>query len=127
MSYAELQEKMNEVQKKLFDPDIEEKESEALNIEYEKLVTELESTNEFKAEKAAEEKAWRDENIPLNAYDNYHFYAKCPFLSFISLFTLIFLTSQCCPPKSPCRISLLPTTEEDCCPEEKNRIEILRL
>jgi len=66
MSYKEIQEKMEEIQKKLFDPDIEERESEALNIEYEKLVTELESTKEYQAEQAAVIQQWKDENIPLN-------------------------------------------------------------
>jgi len=42
------------------------KESEALNIEYEKLVTELESTKEYIEEQAAILKQWRDENTPLN-------------------------------------------------------------
>jgi len=66
MSYTEIQAKMEEIQRKLFDENIEERESEALNIEYEKLVTELESTKEYQAEQAATEKAWRDENLPLN-------------------------------------------------------------
>jgi len=50
----------------LFDPDIEERESEALNIEYEKLITELESTKEYQAEQAAVVQQWKDENGPLN-------------------------------------------------------------
>jgi len=66
MTYKEIQEKMEEIQKKLFDPDIEERESEALNIEYEKLVTELESTKEYQAEQAAAIQKWKDENLPLN-------------------------------------------------------------
>jgi len=66
MSYKEIQAKMEEVQIKLFDENIEERESEALNIEYEKLVTELESTKEYQAEQAAIVQAWKDENNPLN-------------------------------------------------------------
>jgi len=66
MSYKEIQAKMEEIQIKLFDENIEERESEALNIEYEKLVTELESTKEYQAEQAAIVQAWKDENIPLN-------------------------------------------------------------
>jgi len=66
LSYAEIQEKMAEIQKKLFDPDIEERESEALNIEYEKLITELESTDEYKKEQDNAVKKWAEENLPLN-------------------------------------------------------------
>jgi len=66
MTYAELQAKMEEIQTKLFDPNIDDRESEALNIEYEKLVTELESTKEYQAEQAAEIQKWKDENLPLN-------------------------------------------------------------
>jgi len=50
----------------LFDPDIEERESEALNIEYEKLITELESTAEYKKEQDDIVKKWKEENNPLN-------------------------------------------------------------
>jgi len=66
MSYAEIQAKMEEIQKKLFDENIEERESEALNIEYEKLVTELESTKEYQEEREREVKEWKDTNLPLN-------------------------------------------------------------
>jgi maltodextrin utilization protein YvdJ len=45
-----------------------QQESEALNIEYEKLVTELESTKEYQAEQAAIVQQWKDENLPLNKY-----------------------------------------------------------
>lgn len=68
MSYEELQKKMEEIQVKLFDENIDERESEALNIEYEKLVTELESTKEYQAEQAAIVQKWKDENLPLNKY-----------------------------------------------------------
>jgi len=50
----------------LFDPDIEERESEQLNIEYEKLISELEGTPEYKAEQDAITKKWKEENAPLN-------------------------------------------------------------
>jgi len=66
LSYKEIQDKMEEIQKKLFDPDIEERESEALNIEYEKLITELESTAEYKKEQEDVVKKWAQENGPLN-------------------------------------------------------------
>jgi len=66
LSYKEIQDKMEEIQKKLFDPDIEERESEALNIEYEKLITELESTAEYKKEQEDVVKKWKEENNPLN-------------------------------------------------------------
>lgn len=66
MSYEQIQQKMNEIQKKLFDDSIDEKESELLNIEYEKLVTELESTQEYKNEQAEALKQWITENAPLN-------------------------------------------------------------
>jgi len=66
MSYDEIQQKMADIQARLFDESIEERESEALNIEYEKLVTELESTKEYQAERAAEAQKWKDENHPLN-------------------------------------------------------------
>jgi len=67
LSYKEIQDKMEEIQKKLFDPDIEERESEALNIEYEKLITELESTAEYKKEQDDAVKKWKEENNPLNS------------------------------------------------------------
>jgi len=66
LSYAEINAKLEEIQKKLFDPNIEERESEQLNIEYEKLISELESTAEYKAEQDAIAKKWKDENTPLN-------------------------------------------------------------
>jgi len=58
--------KMNEIQKKLFDDSTDERESEVLNIEYEKLVTELESTDEYKKEQLAAIQQWKTENTPLN-------------------------------------------------------------
>lgn len=73
MSYEELQKKMEEIQIKLFDENIDERESEALNIEYEKLVTELESTKEYQAEQAAIVQKWKDENLPLNKYLSFFF------------------------------------------------------
>jgi hypothetical protein len=65
MSYEAIQAKMNEIQKKLFDDSTDEKESELLNIEYEKLVTELESTDEYKKEQAAALAQWHhDHHVP---------------------------------------------------------------
>jgi len=66
LSYADINAKLEEIQKKLFDPDIEERESEQLNIEYEKLISELEGTAEYKAEQEAVAKKWKEENTPLN-------------------------------------------------------------
>jgi len=65
-SYAEINQKLEEIQAKLFNPDIEEKESEMLNIEYEKLISELEQTSEYKAEQEAVARKWKEENTPLN-------------------------------------------------------------
>lgn len=39
-----------------------------MNIEYEKLVTELESTKEYQAERAAEVQKWKDDNKGPNMY-----------------------------------------------------------
>jgi len=50
LSYADINAKLAEIQTKLFDPNIDERESEQLNIEYEKLITELESTAEYQKE-----------------------------------------------------------------------------
>lgn len=67
LSYADINAKLEEIQAKLFNPDIEERESEQLNIEYEKLISELESTAEYKAEQEAIARKWKEENLPLNA------------------------------------------------------------
>eukprot|EP01128_Nolandella_sp_AFSM9_P010374 TRINITY_DN7155_c0_g1_i1.p1 TRINITY_DN7155_c0_g1~~TRINITY_DN7155_c0_g1_i1.p1 ORF type:complete len:856 (+),score=293.05 TRINITY_DN7155_c0_g1_i1:43-2568(+) len=66
LSYKEINEKLAEIQKELFDDATPEQRSEQLNIEYEKLITELESTSEYQAEQAALVQKWRDENEPLN-------------------------------------------------------------
>jgi len=66
LNYKQIQEKMQQIQKQLFDPNIDERESESLNIEYEKLVTELESTKEYQVEQAAVLHQWKLENVPMN-------------------------------------------------------------
>jgi len=66
LSYEEINAKMNEIQIKLFDENTPEKEAEALNIEYEKLVTELESTPEYQKEQEEIANKWKRENEPLN-------------------------------------------------------------
>jgi len=62
LSYKEINEKLAEIQKRLFDPDIDERESEKLNIDYEKLITELEGTDEYKKEQEDAREKWRKEN-----------------------------------------------------------------
>jgi len=62
LSYKEINEKLAEIQKKLFDPDIDERESEKLNIDYEKLITELEGTDEYKKEQDDARDKWRKDN-----------------------------------------------------------------
>jgi len=66
LSYDEINAKMNEIQVKLFDENTPEKEAEALNIVYEKLVTELESTPEYQKEQEEIVAKWKRENEPLN-------------------------------------------------------------
>lgn len=44
-----------------------------MNIEYEKLVTELESTKEYQAERAAEVQKWKDDNKGPNMYISHLF------------------------------------------------------
>jgi hypothetical protein len=68
LSYEAIQAKMNEIQKKLFDESVDEKESELLNIEYEKLVTELESTDEYKQEQAAALAQWHQDHHAANQH-----------------------------------------------------------
>jgi len=62
LSYADINTKLAEIQAKLFDPNIDERESEQLNIEYEKLITELESTPEYQKEQDEQKEKWRKEN-----------------------------------------------------------------
>jgi len=59
LSYKEINEKLAEIQKQLFDPDIDERESETLNIEYEKLITEFEGTDEYKKEQEEAREKWK--------------------------------------------------------------------
>lgn len=66
LTYAEINEKLAEIQKQLFDENTDERTSEQLNIEYEKLITELEATPEYQAEQLAIEEKWRAENEPVN-------------------------------------------------------------
>jgi hypothetical protein len=56
LSYAEINAQLAEIQAKLFDPNIDERESEKLNIDYEKLITELESTAEYQKEQDEQKK-----------------------------------------------------------------------
>jgi len=66
LSYKEINEKLAELQKQLFDPNIDDRTQEQLNIDYEKLITELESTDEYKQEQVAAREKWKRENEPLN-------------------------------------------------------------
>jgi len=54
------------LQAKLFDENTDEREREQLNIEYEKLIIELESTPEYQKEQEDAKERWRVENEPLN-------------------------------------------------------------
>jgi len=67
LTYEEINAKMNEIQAKLFDENTPEKEAEALNIEYEKLISELEQTPEYLKEQEELVNKWKRENEPLNA------------------------------------------------------------
>jgi hypothetical protein len=62
LSYAEINAQLAEIQAKLFDPNIDERESEKLNIYYEKLITELESTAEYQKEQDEQKNKWKKEN-----------------------------------------------------------------
>jgi len=62
LSYAEINAQLAEIQGKLFDPNIDERESEKLNIDYEKLITELESTSEYQKEQEEQKDKWKKEN-----------------------------------------------------------------
>lgn len=66
LTYAEINAKLAELQAQLFDPNTDERTQEQLNIEYEKLITELESTTEYKEEQVAIRERWKKENEPLN-------------------------------------------------------------
>jgi len=62
LDYAEINAKLAEIQSKLFDPDIDERLSEQLNIDYEKLITELESTPEYQKEQEEVREKWKRDN-----------------------------------------------------------------
>jgi hypothetical protein len=62
LAYADINAKLAEIQSQLFDPNIDERESERLNIEYEKLITELESTDEYKKEQEQTRDKWKKDN-----------------------------------------------------------------
>jgi len=62
LTYAEINAKLAEIQSKLFDPNTDEREGETLNIEYEKLITELEQTPEYQKEQEDQREKWRKEN-----------------------------------------------------------------
>jgi len=66
LTYEEINAKLAEIQAKLFDENIDERESEQLNIEYEKLITELEQTTEYQAEQEKIKEKWKKDNTPLN-------------------------------------------------------------
>eukprot|EP01127_Copromyxa_protea_P022569 TRINITY_DN815_c0_g6_i1.p1 TRINITY_DN815_c0_g6~~TRINITY_DN815_c0_g6_i1.p1 ORF type:complete len:949 (-),score=336.03 TRINITY_DN815_c0_g6_i1:196-3042(-) len=66
LTYAEINAKLEEIQAKLFDENTPEKEAEALNIEYEKLISEMEQTPEYIAEQVELANKWKRENEPLN-------------------------------------------------------------
>jgi len=66
LSYEDINKKLSELQAKLFDENTDEREREQLNIEYEKLIIELESTPEYQKEQEDAKERWRVENEPLN-------------------------------------------------------------
>jgi len=66
LGYKEINEKLAEIQKELFDPNIDDRRQEQLNIEYEKLIIELETTPEYQKEQQELKEKWKRENEPLN-------------------------------------------------------------
>jgi len=62
LSYEEINAKLAEIQAKLFDPNTPEQEGEKLNIDYEKLIIELESTPEYQKEQDEQKNKWKKEN-----------------------------------------------------------------
>jgi len=62
LSYAEINAQLAEIQAKLFDPNIDERESEKLNIDYEKLIQELEGTSEYQKEQEGQREKWKKDN-----------------------------------------------------------------
>jgi len=61
LSYDEINKKLADLQAKLFDENTEEREREQLNIEYEKLITELEQTPEYQKEQEDAKERWKVE------------------------------------------------------------------
>jgi len=78
LSYADINSKLAEIQSKLFNPKTEERESELLNIEFEKLITELEQTPEYQKEQDERKNKWKIENQASNreAFDKVSAYLK---------------------------------------------------
>jgi len=66
LSFEEINKKLSELQALLFDENTDEREREKLNIDYEKLITELEQTPEYKKEQEEAKEKWKTENTPLN-------------------------------------------------------------
>jgi hypothetical protein len=66
LTYDDINKKLAEIQGKLFDENTDERESEQLNIEYEKLITELEQTPEYQKEQEEAKERWKTENEPIN-------------------------------------------------------------
>uniref|UniRef100_A0A6B2L043 Uncharacterized protein n=1 Tax=Arcella intermedia TaxID=1963864 RepID=A0A6B2L043_9EUKA len=58
--------KLREIQIKLSSPDIDERESEVLNIEYEKLSIQLETMDDYQKEQTALEDKWKEDNLAAN-------------------------------------------------------------
>jgi len=65
-SYAELNERLAVLRDKLFDPDTPERDCETFNIEYEKLISELEQTPEYQREQEELVAKWKKGNEELN-------------------------------------------------------------
>lgn len=69
---------MVDLQTRLFDPNIEERDSDDLNIQLEKLLSEYERTAEFQMEQKAQREAWLAENGPLNKAAHHRLTADRP-------------------------------------------------
>jgi len=66
LAYKDINQKLNEIQQKLFDPLTDPAQMEILNIEYEKLVTELEKMPEYLSEQEEMNYKWELENLSEN-------------------------------------------------------------
>jgi len=66
LSFSEINAKLAEISAKLFDENTDDREKEQLNIEYEKLITELEGTAEYQKEQEEAKERWKQENEPIN-------------------------------------------------------------